>query len=191
MKFVHASASLALLSSLFLSAPTGSAALKCGIAGVTKQCLGKSDVRYDSDASYDLADQDDFWGDFSGLYVGDYTYAAPDWSLLMQGYPKVTNLQTRTTFGEPPQDGERAFTTLPGSYDFSALKRFVNFTVSGSRFHYKVLTMAKSSIPGMPGVVLPSEVYCKYLYVVSAACTLNLMTNYCNVHVVLYCRLFF
>ena len=170
MKFVHASASLALLSSLFLSAPTGSAALKCGIAGVTKQCLGKSDVRYDSDASYDLADQDDFWGDFSGLYVGDYTYAAPDWSLLT----------------------ERTFNTLPGSYDFSALKRFVNFTVSGSRFHYKVLTMAKSSIPGMPGVVLPSEVYCKYLYVVlSAACTLNLMTNYCNVHVVLYCRLFF
>ena len=169
MKFVHASASLALLSSLFLSAPTGSAALKCGIAGVTKQCLGKTDVRYDSDASYGLADQDDFWGDFSGLYVGDYTYSSADWSLLT----------------------ERTFNTLPGSYDFSALKRFVNFTVSGSRFHYKVLTMAKSSTAGMPGVILPSEVYCKYLYVVCAACTLDLMTNYYNVHVVLYCRLFF
>ena len=55
MKFVNPSASLALLGSLFLGAPTGSAALKCGIAGVTKQCLGKTDVRYDSDASYDLA----------------------------------------------------------------------------------------------------------------------------------------
>ena len=44
VKFVHrsASASLALLSSLFLSAPAGSAALKCGIAGVTKQSIGTS-----------------------------------------------------------------------------------------------------------------------------------------------------
>ena len=84
MKFVHTPASFALLISLFLSGPTGSAALKCGIAGVTKQCLGKTDMRYDPGASYDLADQDDLWGDFSGLYVGEHTYSLPDWSLLTE-----------------------------------------------------------------------------------------------------------
>ena len=141
MKFVHASASLALLSSLFLSAPTGSAALKCGIAGVTKQCIGKTDVRYDPDTSYDLADQDEYWGDLSGLYYGaQNTHASPDWSLL----------------------SERAFDELPGlTFDFSAARKFINFTVDGTRFHYKTVTMANCSSPGFPGMVLPSESYCK------------------------------
>ena len=140
MKFVHASASLALLSSLFLSAPTGSEALKCGIAGVTKQCLGKTDVRYDASASYGLADQDELWGDLSGLYYGDFTTALSDWSLL----------------------SERTFPSFPGaSFDFSAARRFVNFTVDGSRFHFKVLVMAKSNNPAIPGIQLPGEIYCK------------------------------
>ena len=139
MKFVNPSASLALLGSLFLGAPTGSAALKCGITGVTKQCLGKTDVRYDSDASYDLADQDKFWGDFSGLYYGVTADDLPD------GSPFT----------------ERTFDGLPGSFDFSDMRRFVNFTVSGSRLHYKILNMAKSNTPGIPGIVYPFEAYCK------------------------------
>ena len=139
MKFVNPSASLALLGSLFLGAPTGSAALKCGIAGVTKQCLGKTDVRYDSDASYDLADQDKFWRGFSGLYYGTPTNYMPD------GSPFT----------------ERTIPGLPGSFDGSDERRFTNFTVSGSRFHYKVVVMAKSNTPGIPGIVYPFEAYCK------------------------------
>ena len=139
MKFVNPSASLTLLGSLFVGAPTGSAALKCGIAGVTKQCLGKTDVRYDSDASYDLADQNEFWGDFSGLYYAVSAEFNPD------GSPST----------------ERTFDGLPGSFDFSDTKRFLNFTVSGSRFHYKVVTIANSNTPGIPGFVLPFESYCK------------------------------
>ena len=142
MKFVNPSASLALLGSLFLGAPTGSAALKCGIAGVTKQCLGKTDVRYDSDASYDFADQDKFWREFSGLYYGTPTYNSAD------GSPFT----------------EYTIPGLPGTFDFSDQRRFHNFTVSGSRFHYKVVAMAKSNTPGIPGIVYPYEVYCKYLY---------------------------
>ena len=142
MKFVNPSESLALLGSLFLGAPTGSAALKCGIAGVTKQCLGKTDVRYDSDASYGLADQDKFWGGFSGLYYGTNTY----------------NLADGSPFTEYTMPG------LPGSFDLSDRRKFVNFTVSGSRFHYNVVVMAKSNTPGIPGIVYPFEVYCKYLY---------------------------
>ena len=142
MKFVNSSASLALLGSLFLGAPTGSAALKCGIAGVTKQCLGKTDVRYDSDASYNLADQDKLWGDVSGLYYGVTT----DW------FPDGSPFTERTIDG------------LPGSFNFYDMRRFVNFTVSGSRFHYKVVVMAKSNTPGIPGFVFPNEIYCKYLY---------------------------
>ena len=141
MKFVNPSASLALLGSLFLGAPSVSKALKCGIAGVTKQCLGKTDVRYDPDASYDLADQKEFWGDFSGLYVGDDAYALPDWSPFT----------------------ERAIDGIPGSFDFSDIRRFTNFTVSGSRFNYKTVILAKSNTPGIPGLVIPYEVYCKYL----------------------------
>ena len=141
MKFVNPSASLALLGSLFLDAPKRSVALKCGIAGVTKQCLGKTDVRYDSDTGYDLADQNNFWeNSVSGLYVGNYHYALPDWS----------------PFTERTVDG------IPGSFDFSDTKMFYNFTVSGSRFHYKVVVMAKSNVPGIPGFVLPIEAYCKY-----------------------------
>ena len=139
MKFVNPSASLALLGSLFIGAPTGSAALKCGIAGVTKQCLGKTDVRYDSDASYDLADQDKFWGDFSGLYYGTRTYNLPDGS----PFPDYT------------------IPGLPGSFDGSDQRQFVNYTVSGSRFTYKILNMAKSNTPGIPGIVYPFEAYCK------------------------------
>ena len=139
MKFVHASASLALLGSLFLGAPTGSAALKCGIAGVTKQCLGKTDVRYDPDASYDLTDQDMYWGAFSGLYYGVVTFNVPDGSPLT----------------------EAMFDGIPGSFDFSDTRKFLNSTVSGSRFHYKMLNVAKSNTPGIPGFVLPFEAYCK------------------------------
>ena len=139
MKFVNPSTSLALLGSLFLGAPTGSAALKCGIAGITKQCLGKTDVRYDSDASYDLADQDKFWGGFSGLYYGASAFNLPDGSPF----------------------AERTFDGLPGTFDFSDTRRFVNFTVSGSRIHFNIVFMAKSNTPGFPGIVLPFEVYCK------------------------------
>ena len=141
MKFVNPSASLALLGTLFLGAPTGSAALKCGIAGVTKQCLGKTDVRYDPDASYDLVDQDEFWEDFSGLYYGVVANALPDWSLWT----------------------ERAFASIPGgeSFDFSTLRNFVNFTVSGSRVYHQVVAIAKSNTPGSPGIQLPFEIYCK------------------------------
>ena len=139
MKFVNPSVSLALLGSLFLGAPTGSVALKCGIAGVTKQCLGKTDVRYDSDASYGLADQDKSWGDFSGLYYGVMNDYLPDGSPF----------------------SERPFDDIPGTFDLSETRRFVNFTVSGSRLHYKVAFMAKSNTPGFPGWIYLYEVYCK------------------------------
>jgi len=135
MKLVQASASLALLGSLFLSAPNGSTALKCGIAGVTNQCIGDNDVRYDSDASYNLKNPAEFWGKFQGPYYGTITNSMPDFS----------------------PNSNRTFQF--GSFDYTDTKRFVNFTVDGSRFIYNSMVMAKSNTPGGPGLVLPAEVY--------------------------------
>ena len=79
------------------------------------------------------------WGDFSGLYYGVTANFLPD--------------------GSPSTDV--MIDGLPGSFDFSNARRFLNFTVSRSRFHYKTLFEVKSNTPGMFGIVYPYETYCK------------------------------
>jgi len=153
MKLVQASASLALLGSLYLSAPNGSTALKCGIAGVTNQCIGDNDVRYDSDASYNLEDQDELWGKISGLYYGTLSQRLPDFS--------------------PYSNRTFAF----GSFDYSNPERFVNLTVDGSRFVYNAVFMAKSNTPGGPGMVLPTEAYYTSTFEKDGGAELNAFTN--------------
>ena len=69
--------------SLFVLAtlPTQSKALKCGIKGVTKPCIGDTDSRYNQDVSYNLKEQNNFWKSLEGLYVQNMTFwweGAPD-----------------------------------------------------------------------------------------------------------------
>ncbi len=54
--------------------PTQSKALKCGINGVTKPCIGDTDSRYNQDVSYNLKEQNNFWKSLEGLYVQDMTF---------------------------------------------------------------------------------------------------------------------
>ena len=63
-------ASLALTStSLLGSLPHQASALRCGIKGVTKDCLGDSDIRYDPEVNYDLVNMDTLYQKLPGLYI--------------------------------------------------------------------------------------------------------------------------
>lgn len=54
--------------------PTQSKALKCGINGVTKPCIGDTDSRYNPDVTYNLKEQNNFWKSLEGLYVQDMIF---------------------------------------------------------------------------------------------------------------------
>lgn len=133
-------APLALMSTALLgNAPQQVSALSCGISGVTKSCLGDSDVRYDADASYGLKDQDAMWENIAGLYIFTEKRYEAD--------------------GTPSAD--RGFTGLPGTWDWSEYTTYANITVSGSRFYYHLFNMVKNNDPGLPGIVIPLDIYCK------------------------------
>ena len=86
--------SLLTLSSFMLTIllPQQSAALKCGIKGITEPCIGDTDIRYNPDVSYDIKEQDNFWARYEGLYIGDQSsilaYGKPNDEIYLPGVPR-------------------------------------------------------------------------------------------------------
>ena len=107
MKFrLHRVTLVGAITSLTLFA-NPSSALKCGIKGVTKPCIGDTDDRYNLDVGYDLKDQDDLWKNLEGLYVLDICNYDENKTAITSGY--------LDTF--PKEAGW-------GSYDFCSVKAF-------------------------------------------------------------------
>jgi len=143
MKFTHLSIIIAALADF----PKQSTALKCGINGITEPCIGETDVRYDSDVSYNIKEQDDIWGKLEGLYVQESCEYDADGTKRTKFYPP----------GFPPEYGL-------GSYNNCDIKSFLNVTVDGSRrySHKTILLRHNGDGPGnmmLPGVVLPFDSY--------------------------------
>jgi len=137
--------SLALLSVLAFS-PDLSSALSCGIKGVTENCIGDTDVRYNTDVSYDLVSQDEFWSKISGFVVGE------ECSYDLDGQPRVK------VYLEGTENSGL------GTYDFCSARTFINNTVVGSRFysHRYLLVQHNGDGPGnttLPGLVIPADTY--------------------------------
>jgi len=133
------STSLVVLATL----PTQSKALKCGIKGVTKPCIGQTDSRYNQDVTYNLKEQNNFWKSLEGLYVQDVTL-----------YESNGTAVTNNVF----------FPAQQGTYDFSKAKSFVNITVDGSRLYNHRYLMVKHNSDGpggkqFPGFVNPTDQY--------------------------------
>jgi len=131
MKFSSFSAAIFALNAGLFS-PNSAQALKCGTA-ITKDCIGDEDIRYDADASNDLADQADVWKILPGLYIEDsYFY---------------------DNKGEPIKlDNETGFLSFP-------LKSFTNITVSGSRFYMHQYLVANNAYTGVGGCLLADGWY--------------------------------
>jgi len=143
MKFTHLSIIIAALAVY----PKQSTALRCGINGITEPCIGETDVRYDSDVSYDIKEQDDIWGKLEGLYVQESCEYEADGTKRTKLYPP----------NFPPEYGL-------GSYNNCEKKGFLNVTVDGSRryYHRTVLLKHNGDGPGnmtLPGYVLPVDQY--------------------------------
>ena len=142
------SASLALMSVVAPLLPHQSSALSCGINGVTKPCLGETDIRYDPDASLNIKDQTDFWVD--GFVIAE---------------------QVLYSAGGEKQSAVPLNETMPlnidlGTYDYSKMKIFGNITIAGTRHitHQYDLTKHNGdgvTGPGFPGLVSPYDIYCK------------------------------
>lgn len=146
MKFCGSSIAVSLLA----SRAAFTSALKCGITGVTKACLGDTDIRYDPNVSYDLKDQNPIWEAIEGWYEMDMVYFNEDGTL-----------RTLETFGDPTQ---------MGSYDFTKGKTFMRITVDKSRFNMNYYSLIQGD-NGMvtnstmkdkiPGLVMSFEAHCK------------------------------
>ena len=126
---------------LFLSSITPTLALKCGIAGVTEQCMGDTDPRYDPDVSYDLKEQSGYYANAEGLYVSlNYKY-------LADGLPSTTH-----PLGTEP--GAEAL----GNFSFFPSILFSNITINGPRMQiqgYEIFT----STEGKPGIISRRDRY--------------------------------
>jgi len=141
MKFTHLSIIIAALADF----PKQSTALKCGINGITEPCIGETDVRYDSDVSYNIKEQDDIWGKLEGLYVQESCEYEADGTKRTKLYPP----------NFPPE---------LGSYNNCDIKAFLNVTIDGSRRYYHNTFLVKHNGDGpgnmmLPGVVLPVDAY--------------------------------
>jgi len=123
------------LASLFLSSTIvgSTAALRCGIKGVTKPCIGDTDQRYDVDKGYDLVDQDPFWGRYGGLYV------AEDFHYDSDGNPFTSRVIP---------DLEAV-----GGYSMFPVRRFTNVTVDGSRHSLNSYFFLQNNAGVAPGFV--------------------------------------
>jgi len=140
---IDQSAALALCSTILASNLGQSKALKCGIKGITQECLGKTDVRYGLDTSYSLDDQDDFWKSISGLYIGEESGTTKDGIPLSQvPIPFVT--------GVP--EGILTMSMV-------GAKTFTNFTSDGSRFIYQRYTFFENTNSSLPGFVSAYDAY--------------------------------
>jgi len=122
------------LASLLLSNVVGStAALRCGIKGVTKPCIGDTDPRYDVSKGYNFVDQNTFWTRFAGLYVEEYYL-----------YDADGNPVTSKVF--PGLEDAGGYNTFPA-------RRFSNVTIDGSRHSLNNYIFMKNSAGIAPGLV--------------------------------------
>lgn len=133
MKILQVNAALTLLNALFL--PKQSIALRCGINGVTKSCIGDTDPRYSTDASNNLVEQDEFWRNIEGLYFGTQTDFSPD--------------------GEEMKERDLG---TDGTYDFSDIKIFANWTIDGSRLYVVRYSLIKHN-GNSAGIFVPAASY--------------------------------
>jgi len=138
MKFTHLSIIIAALADF----PKQSTALKCGINGITEPCIGETDVRYDSDVSYNLKEQDDIWGKLEGLFVDETCEYDADGTKRTKFYPPYF----------PPEYGL-------GSYNRCDIKGFLNVTIDGSRRYYHKTLLVKHNGDGPGNMMLPGVVY--------------------------------
>ena len=125
-------------------------ALRCGISGITKECLGDSDIRYDPEVKYDLKEQNQIWETIEGWYEMDMMYFNEDGTQ-----------RSFETFGDPTQ---------LGSYDFTKGKTFMKISVEKSRVainYYSLVegnadTVTNTTMKDMiPGLVMSFEAHCK------------------------------
>ena len=143
------SASAVLLSITASLLPSHTSALSCGIKGVTKSCIGDTDIRYDPNVSFSIKDQSDFWPKTEGFFIGELV------NYLANG-EKNTEFQL-----EGMQDFDL------GSYDASKVMAFGNTTINGSRIssgRYDIMKHNGDGVlgaAGFPGLVLPFDSHCK------------------------------
>ena len=181
MKVSHLTLSSILLSIL----PQQSASLKCGIKGITESCIGDTDIRYNPDISYDLKEQDEFWGKFEGLYVQDErTYLADgspqsknylpgipveaglgSWDFCNQKAFVVSKNVSKTAVLDCCLVVENIWFTFPSLLrtliivQFYLVLGFKNVTIDGSRYIYNAYFLSKHNADGDPllgpGLQLP------------------------------------
>lgn len=140
------SASAALLSITASLLPRQTSALSCGIKGVTKTCIGETDIRYDPNVSLNIKDQSDWWSKREGLFIGELVSYTADGEKITEFY----------------LDGMRENNL--GSYNLSKVKTFRNTTIDGSRIFTNRYDFAKHNGDGIigagfPGLVLPNDYY--------------------------------
>jgi len=143
------SASIGLVSIIAPLYPHQSSAISCGIKGITKPCIGDSDIRYDPDVSYNLEDQDDYWKRAGGLYMGEtVSYTAEGDKRSVAYLASAAEAMRKNKLG---------------TYDFSKMKTFTNTTISGSRLRAHQYHVAKHNgdgvVPGFPGVIFADDAY--------------------------------
>ena len=130
-------------SALLLSISASSiSALKCGIKGVTKACIGDTDKRYDSDVSYDLKEGSMFWKSYEGLYeIDEYIYAADGVQVTESSLDDL-----------PLPEGAGSFTQFPR-------KIYRNVTVDGTRIYIHNYILQGNTAVGAPGLVIKEDSY--------------------------------
>ncbi|GFH44465.1 hypothetical protein CTEN210_00939 [Chaetoceros tenuissimus] len=137
MKFT--SFPIALLLSISASSVS---ALKCGIKGVTKACIGDTDKRYDPDVSYDLKEGSMFWKSYEGLYeIDEYIYAADGVQVTESSLDDL-----------PLPEGAGSFTQFPR-------KIYRNVTVDETRIYVHNYILQGNTAAGAPGLVLKEDSY--------------------------------
>lgn len=119
-------------------------ALKCGIGGITKPCIGDTDPRYDPKATYDLKSQTAYYknllpkGSNTGLFSGlSYIYneeGIPSKNIVVPGLEAL------------------------GNFSYFPAPIFTNVTVYGSRLIQTDYFISKSTTMGGPGLLNALEV---------------------------------
>ncbi|GFH44318.1 hypothetical protein CTEN210_00792 [Chaetoceros tenuissimus] len=127
---------------LSTSSPSYVSALKCGIKGVTKTCIGDTDKRYDPDVSYNLKEGSMFWKSYEGLYeIDEYIYA-----------PNGVQVTESSLDDLPLPEGAGSFTQFPR-------KIYRNVTVEGTRIYVHNYILQANTAVGAPGLVLKEDSY--------------------------------
>ena len=130
MKFFH---NFVLPLAVLSSSANKVSALKCGIKGVTKPCVGDTDPRYDDSVGHNFVEQNDFWRKYDGLYIVDHTQ-----------YDNNGTIVVSQPFDFAPQLGD---------YNFLPTRQYVNNTIVGSRIYANSHILYGNVDSNKPGIV--------------------------------------